>query len=91
MTMPEVKLEIKNKVGLHARPAALFVQTANKFKSTITVKNGSATANAKSILHVLTLGAGNGVTITVVAEGEDAEQALKALEELNANNFGEKE
>jgi phosphocarrier protein HPr len=88
--MPEIKLEITNKVGLHARPAALFVQTANKFKSTITVKNGDVTANAKSILRVLTLGAGNGVVITVIAEGEDAEQALKALQELLANNFGEK-
>ena len=88
--MPEVKLEIKNKVGLHARPAALFVQTANKFKSAITVKNGAATANAKSILNVLTLGAGNGSIITVIAEGEDAEQALKALKELHANSFGEK-
>lgn len=88
--MPEVKLEVKNKVGLHARPAALFVQTANKFKSTILVKIGAATANAKSILNVLTLGAGSGSVITVVAEGQDAEQALMALTELNANNFGEK-
>ncbi len=89
--MPEVTLMIKNKVGLHARPAALFVQTASRFKSTITVKKGDASANAKSILHVLTLGAGNGSVITVFAEGEDADQALKALEELHARNFGEKE
>ena len=87
--MPEVKLELKNKVGLHARPAALFVQTASKFKSTITVKVGAATANAKSILNILTLGAGSGSVITVVAEGEDADQALIALKELNARNFGE--
>lgn len=89
--MPEVTLTIKNKVGLHARPAALFVQTANRFKSTITVKNGDVSANAKSILHVLTLGAGTGSVITVIAEGEDAEPALKALEEVLASNFGEKE
>ena len=89
--MAELTLKIKNKVGLHARPAALFVQTASKFKSTITVKNGDVSANAKSILHILTLGAGNGSTIRVIAEGEDATQALKALEELNASNFGEKE
>ena len=88
--MPEAKLEIYNKVGLHARPAALFVQIANKFKSTITVKNGDASANAKSILNILTLRAGNGSVVTVSAEGEDAEQALKALIELNASNFGEK-
>lgn len=88
--MPEIKLEINNEVGLHARPAALFVQTANKFKSTISVKNGNISANAKSILHILTLGAEKGSIITVVAEGEDAEQALKALTELTASNFGEK-
>jgi phosphocarrier protein HPr len=88
--MSQVKLEIKNEVGLHARPAALFVQTANRFKSTITVKNGDTSANAKSILHVLTLGAEKGSIITVIAEGADAEQALNALMELNANNFGEK-
>lgn len=89
--MPEIKLEIKNEVGLHARPAALFAQTANKFKSTITVKNGDISANAKSILHILTLGAEQGCVITVVAEGEDADQALEALTELNASNFGENE
>jgi phosphotransferase system HPr (HPr) family protein len=88
--MPEVKLEIKNEVGLHARPAALFVQTANKFQSAITVKNGDLSANAKSILHILTLGAEQGSVITVSAEGEDAEQALQALIELNAANYGEK-
>lgn len=88
--MAEVKLEIKNEVGLHARPAALFVQTANKFKSAITVKNGDISANAKSILHILTLGAEQGCVITVVAEGEDADQALEALIELNASNFGER-
>ena len=87
--MPEVKFEIKNEVGLHARPAALFVQAANKFQSIITVKNGDLSANAKSILHILTLGAGQGTMITVIAEGEDADQALKALTELNASNYGE--
>lgn len=87
--MPEMKLVIGNKVGLHARPAALFVQTANKFRSTITVINGKARANAKSILNILTLGAGSGSVVTVIAEGDDAAEALRALEELNAGNFGE--
>ena len=87
--MAEITLLIKNKVGLHARPAALFVQTASKFKSAITVKNGGASANAKSILHVLTLGVVSGTEVTVTADGEDAEQALAALAELNAANFGE--
>jgi phosphotransferase system HPr (HPr) family protein len=89
--MPEVTLTIRTKVGLHARPAALFVQTAGRFKSTITVKNGDLHANGKSILNVLTLGVTGGSVVTVIADGEDAEQALKALEELNAGNFGEPE
>jgi len=87
--MPEIQLEIVHEVGLHARPAALFVQTASKFQSDIHVRNGEAGANAKSILEVLTLGAGKGAVITVTAEGEDADQALEALRELNARNFEE--
>lgn len=89
--MAEVKLEIKNKVGLHARPASLFVQTANKFKSVITATNGDTSVNAKSILNVLTLGADKGSILTIKAEGEDEEQAILAFIELHANNFGEKE
>lgn len=89
--MPEVQFKIKNKVGLHARPAALFVQTASKFQSTITVKNGNQSANAKSILHLLTLGAEQGAVITVIAEGEDAGHALDALVALNESNYGETE
>lgn len=87
--MVEIKLELKNKVGLHARPAALFAQTANKFKSVITVSNGEKSANAKSILNVLTLGADKGSILTVRADGEDEEQAIIAIKELHANNFGE--
>ena len=87
--MPEMRLEIKNRVGLHARPAALFVQTANKFQSTITVTKGEASANAKSILNILALGVGGGSIITVAAEGEDADDALEALAKLTAGNFGE--
>jgi phosphotransferase system HPr (HPr) family protein len=89
--MVESKLEIKNKVGLHARPAALFAQTANKFKSTITVIKGEKSVNAKSILNVLTLGADKGSVLIIRADGEDADQAIAAINELHANNFGEKE
>jgi phosphocarrier protein HPr len=85
--MPEITLLIRNKVGLHARPAALFVQTAAGFKSDITVRKGEARANAKSILHILALGVGEGSEVTVTAEGADAEGALKALEELVARDF----
>jgi phosphocarrier protein HPr len=88
--MPEIKLKINNKVGLHARPAALFVQTASKYKSTITVINGNCEANAKSILNILTLGVEQGTIIDVIAEGKDAQQALQELTKLVDDNFGEK-
>ncbi len=87
--MPEITLTITHEVGLHARPASMFVQTAAKFSSEIEVSHGEKTVNAKSILAVLTLGAHKGAEITVKAEGEDAAGALKALEELVLNNFGE--
>jgi phosphotransferase system HPr (HPr) family protein len=87
--MPEINLTVNHEVGLHARPASMFVQTAAKFSSDIEVTHGETTANAKSILSVLTLGAHKGAKIHVKAEGKDAEEALKALEELVLNNFGE--
>ena len=87
--MPEIKLTVNHEVGLHARPASIFVQTAAKFSSDIEVTHGETKANAKSILAVLTLGAHKGAEILISAEGEDAEEALKALEELVLDNFGE--
>jgi len=89
--MPAIQLTINNAVGLHARPASLFVQEANKFASDITVFLGESQADAKSILDLLLLGANQGCTITVRAEGPDAEAALEALQSLHARNFGEKE
>ena len=86
----EKKLTIKNKLGLHARPAALFVQLANKFDSKITVKKGEdAVTDAKSILGVLTLAAGYGSEILIRVEGEDAQTALDEIEKLVENKFGE--
>ena len=87
--MPEISLTVQHKTGLHARPAAMFVQTANKFKSVIKVKHGEKEANAKSIMGILTLGAGQGAVISIRAEGDDAEQALMALRTLVESNFGE--
>ncbi len=87
--MAEISFVIKNKVGLHARPASVFVREASKFKSAITVIHGDKQANAKSILSVLTLGANLGTVISIRAEGEDAEDALKALMTLNESNYGE--
>ena len=90
--MAELTVTIRNKVGLHARPAALFVQEANKFKSAITVGKGDGKeVNAKSILSILGLGVDCGSVIRIRAEGEDAENALQAFQALVDRNFGEKE
>jgi phosphocarrier protein HPr len=83
-------LTITNKVGLHARPAALFVQTAARFKDTrIDVVKDGTVRNAKSILNVLGLGVSQGTTIVVRAEGPEAEAALAALSDLVARDFNE--
>ena len=88
--MPEITLTIHHAVGLHARPAALFVQTAKQFRSNLKVIHGAKEANGKSILNVLALGVDQDAAITLQAEGEDADQALAALKNLIENNFGEK-
>ena len=89
--MQEITLVIQNKVGLHARPAALFVQTAKKFKSKVLAIKDKREANAKSILSILTLGASQGAVVTVRAEGEDEAEAVEALKQLVDDNFGEPE
>ncbi|MCX5711667.1 MAG: HPr family phosphocarrier protein [Candidatus Omnitrophica bacterium] len=76
------ELIIRNKQGLHARPAALFVQIANKFDSRITVKNDQESVNGKSIMGILMLGAENGSKIILEAEGSDAEVAIVELEKI---------
>jgi phosphotransferase system HPr (HPr) family protein len=86
--MPEITLTVHHEVGLHARPAAVFVKTAKQFCSAIKVTHGEREANAKSILSVLTLGVDQGAIITLCAEGEDADQALETLEVLIEDNFG---
>jgi phosphotransferase system HPr (HPr) family protein len=83
----ETTLTIHHEVGLHARPAALFVKTAGRFDADIRVSHGAREANAKSLLQVLTLGAEQGAVITIRAEGEDKTQALEALRELVENDF----
>ena len=91
MATSEMTVTLLNKVGLHARPASQFVQTAARFTSTITVLCGARKANAKSIIQVLNLGAKGGSEIIVQAEGEDADAALAALKQLVADKFGEVE
>jgi phosphocarrier protein len=78
----ERKIVINNRSGLHARPAALFVQTASRFKSNITVRKGKQKANGKSIMGILALAAGKGSRVSILAQGEDAELAVGELERL---------
>lgn len=91
--MAEVlEIRIANDVGLHARPASLFVRTAAKYSSQITVRNlttGSSPVNAKSILAVLTLGAVKNTTVAIEAEGDDAPAAIGELKALIESNFGD--
>jgi len=85
--MPLVKKEliVKNKSGLHARPAALFVQVANKFDARITVKRDAEEVNGKSIMGILMLGAEKDSSIIIEAEGDDAQAALEELEKIISN------
>ena len=80
---------ITNAVGLHARPASIFVQTSNKFNSDIQVEYDKKTANAKSILQVLSLGVQKGGRISLKISGDDELQALTTLKELIVKDFGE--
>jgi phosphotransferase system HPr (HPr) family protein len=90
--MAETKVVVKHKVGLHARPASLFVQAAKKFVSHLTVRNlttdGEA-VDAKSIISVLTLGVLQNHEILIQADGADAEEAVGRLRTLVESNFGE--
>ncbi len=83
------KVLIKNELGLHARPAALFVQLTSKFESEITVKKGKQKVNGKSIMGLMMLAAGPGTNLTIEACGSDADNALNEIEKLVLDNFGE--
>lgn len=80
---------ILNSSGFHARPAGLFAKTASRFCSNIKVVSGNQTANGKSILSLMLLGATPGAEITIEAQGEDEAEALNALAELITGRFGE--
>lgn len=82
----ERELVIKNRTGLHARPAAVFVQIANKYESEITIVKEEQRVNGKSIMGILTLAAEKGARIMVIAEGQDAEQALEELSDMLLND-----
>lgn len=80
--MKQATVTVKNKVGLHARPAAMFVQAALKHKCKISVEMEGKKADAKSILQILSLGVKCGQTITIIADGEGEDLAVEALVSL---------
>ena len=86
----EKRIVIKNKSGLHARPAAIFVQVANKYDSEVIIKKGKLEVNGKSIMGILMLAAGKGSQVTLKIDGEDAEKAMSELEGVLAGELEEK-
>ena len=84
-------IEIKNKLGLHARAAAKLVHTAARFKSDIKVRKGDEEVDGKSILGILLLAAGRGAVVTIRADGEDEREALDAIQKLIDDKFDEVE
>ena len=80
---------VSNKTGLHARPASMFVQTANKYDSQISIKHGDKDYNAKSIMALLSAGICSGSTIDISAIGNDENLAVEELATLIESRFGE--
>ena len=80
--MTKKDVTIQNEKGLHARPATLFIQKANYFRSSVWVENGDRKANAKSLLCVLSLAVSKGDVITLIAEGSDETEAVAGLSQL---------
>lgn len=87
--MTSKDINIKNTVGLHARPATFFIQKANTYKSSIWVESGDRRANAKSLLGVLSLAIVKGMDITLIADGPDEADAIEGLCELVDSGFSE--
>ena len=79
------EITVKNEVGLHARPATYFIQTANEYKSGIWVEKEERRVNAKSLLGVLSLGIMKGTAVTLIADGSDEKEAVDALADLIEN------
>ncbi|MBU5306833.1 HPr family phosphocarrier protein [Clostridioides mangenotii] len=86
----EKTVRIKNKSGLHARPAGMFVKEASKFRSDVDVISKDRKVNAKSIMGIMSLGLSQGEEIKIVVNGIDEEEALQSLVDLVENEFDEK-
>ncbi len=84
-----VNLVVSNRFGIHARPAALLVKTASMFKADVTIEKGDMKVSGKSIMGLMTLEAGFGCTVRIVAAGEDAVKTLEAIRKLFEQKFFE--
>ena len=87
--MKTCEIMITNSSGLHARPATFFIQKANSYKSSIWVEKDDRRVNAKSLLGVLSLGIAKGMTVTLIADGQDEGSALDGLSDLIDTGFTE--
>lgn len=87
--MKKVEVILNNDTGLHARPASMFIKEASKYSSEIKVIKDEQEYNGKSIMGILSMGAGKGSKLTIIAEGVDENEAVKELEKLINSNFGE--
>ena len=87
--MIEKMLTVKNRAGIHARPAAIIAQTANKFESEISIGRDDALVNAKSIMGVITMAAGYNTVLTLRTEGPDESEAASAIVALFESKFEE--
>ena len=85
--MVEKILTVQNRAGIHARPAAIIAQTANKFESEVTLIRDDAEVNAKSIMGVIAMGAGYNTQLTLRVEGSDETEAAEVIEELFTSKF----
>lgn len=83
------RFQIKNRLGLHARAAALLVQTINQYSAQVKISKDGAVADGRSILSVMTLAAGQGTKVQVEAKGKDAETVVRAIERLIERKFNE--
>lgn len=89
--MQQVNITISNKLGLHARASAKLTQLASRFDCQVWLNRGDRRVNAKSIMGVMMLAAGLGITLTLVTDGTDEKEALEAITALFDNKFGENE
>ncbi len=87
--MVKKEFTILNKLGIHARPAAQFVKTANRFEANVFVEKDGEEVDGKSIMGLMMLAAGHGSIISVSAEGDDADAAMEALGDLIGRKFEE--